>query len=415
MKLKIQELRRQREALRVQADQVALKAELSEEDKTGIRSLRSQYDDLGRQIEEFEFWEVEGTRSAQRVPSPTVLRGGRGDSEGNAWRAYLQNGDRGGLRHLMQEGEEGGRPQIVLPVPSQRETRALLEGRSLGEQRAVVDSSMNITTAADGGNLVPTTLVGQIALRKNERMLAERLGCQRVPGVGTTVEYPVEKADPEDMPTTAEQSDAHGNNYERGAFQTDKKQFTLIKKTRRVELTEEMLEDTGVDLMSFIADKIAREVARTHNGLLVAEVEANGTSLKSFASNSAIAAGELEGLLGNDTLGFYLEDAMDVHWVMRTSTHWGIKAILGDQRLYAGMESGLLGYDVFYSNKVDSIAAGGKSVLFGDWNALGYREAPELRFIQDPYTVDGMVILKYSFRTVYGVLQPGAIGYGAHP
>ena len=390
MKLKIQELRRQREALRVQADQVALKAELSEEDKTGIRSLRSQYDDLGRQIEEFEFWEVEGTRSAQRVPSPTVLRGGRGDSEGNAWRAYLQNGDRGGLRHLMQEGEEGGRPQIVLPVPSQRETRALLEGRSLGEQRAVVDSSMNITTAADGGNLVPTTLVGQIALRKNERMLAERLGCQRVPGVGTTVEYPV-------------------------AFQTDKKQFTLIKKTRRVELTEEMLEDTGVDLMSFIADKIAREVARTHNGLLVAEVEANGTSLKSFASNSAIAAGELEGLLGNDTLGFYLEDAMDVHWVMRTSTHWGIKAILGDQRLYAGMESGLLGYDVFYSNKVDSIAAGGKSVLFGDWNALGYREAPELRFIQDPYTVDGMVILKYSFRTVYGVLQPGAIGYGAHP
>ena len=36
----------------------------------------------------------------------------------------------------------------------------------------------------------------------------------------------------------------------------------------------------------------------THNSLLVAEVEANGTSLKSFTSNSAIAAGELEAIVG---------------------------------------------------------------------------------------------------------------------
>ena len=38
-----------------------------------------------------------------------------------------------------------------------------------------------------------------------------------------------------------------------------------------------------------------------------------------------------------------------------------------------------------------------------------------MRFIMDPYTVDGLVILKYSFRAVYGVLQAGAIGYGVHP
>jgi predicted phage gp36 major capsid-like protein len=74
-----------------------------------------------------------------------------------------------------------------------------------------------------------------------------------------------------------------------------------------------------------------------------------------------------------------------------------------------------LGYDVLYSNKVDAIGAAGKSVLFGDWNYMGYREAPDQRFIQDPYSVDGVTLLKYSFRTVYGILQAGAIGYGAHP
>ena len=409
MKLKLQELRRQREALRKQADEIAEKAELSAEDKTQIAALRTQYDDLGSQIDQFQFWEEERAKDAKPVQAPAVNRGARGDNEANAWRAYLRDGDRGGLRHLFQPGEDGAKPQMVLNVPSQRETRMMLE------ERAVTDSTMNITTAGDGKNLVPTTLIGQIALRKNERMLAERLGCRRVPGVGTTVNFPYESADPDDFGATSEQSDAHGNNYERGAFQTALKAFTLAKYTRKVELTEEMLEDNGVDLMSFIADKIAREMARTHNGLLVAEVEANGTSLKSFASNSAIAAGELEAILGNDTLGFYLEDAMDAHWVMRMSTHWAINAVTGDARFYAQQLAGLLGYDVVYSNKVDAIGASGKSVLFGDWNQMGYREAPELRFIQDPYTVDGMVVLKYSFRAVYGILQAGALGYGAHP
>jgi len=408
---KLIELRRQREELRKAADDIAQQETLTDEDVTKVKELRTEYETLGSQIEQFEFWEQEQSRGAKPAnQGPAHNKGPRGDSEANAWRAYLRDGDRGGLAHLFQPGEERGqKPQMVLNIPSQRETRMALEAR------AVTDSTMNITTAGDGANLVPTTLIGQIALRKNERMLAERLGCRRVPGIGTTVNFPYESADPDVFATTAEQGDAHSTNYERGAFQTALKAFTLVKKTRKVELTEEMLEDTGVDLMAFIADKIAREIASTHNTLLVAEVEASGTSLKSFASNSAIAAGELEALIGNDTLGFYLEDAMDVHWVMRSSTHWAINAITGNPRMYAGMEAGLLGHDVLYSNKVDAIGASGKSVLFGDWNYMGYREAPELRFIQDPYSVDGLVVLKYSFRAVYGILQAGAIGYGAHP
>ena len=79
----------------------------------------------------------------------------------------------------------------------------------------MTDSTMNITTAGDGKNLVPTTPIGQIALRKNELMLADRIGCRRVPGVGTTVNFPYESADPDAFAATSEQSDAHGNNYER--------------------------------------------------------------------------------------------------------------------------------------------------------------------------------------------------------
>lgn len=406
-------LRRQRAAVLDQADAVLTAAlgenrALNDDEQTKVAGLKRQADLIGEQAAMAEQIEAMRSQSAKPVQSAALNKGPRGDNEANAWKAWIAHGDRGGLRHLMQNDAETGSPQIVLNIPGQRETRMMIEQR-------VTDSTMNITTAGDGLNVVPTGLVGQIALRKNERMLAERLGCRRVPGVGTTVNYPYENADPDDFAATAEQSDAHGNNYERAAFTTALRAFTLAKYTRKVELTEEMLEDTGVDLTAYIADKIGREIARTHNGLLVANVEALGTKLKDFNSNAAIAAGELEGIIGNDTLGFYLEDASDVHWLMRSTTHWAINTITADARFYGATMDGLLGHDVMYSTKVDAIGASAKSVMFGDWNYMGYREAPELRFIQDPYSVDGLVVLKYSFRACYGLLQAGALGYGLHP
>lgn len=346
-----------------------------------------------------------GTQRAAQKPSgaPPVLKYGRGDSEEKAFRTWVTTGDRSGLAHLMRtDAESGNKPQIVLSVPTQRETRA------------VVDSTMNITTAADGANLVPTTLVAKVATRKNELMLAEVLGCRRVPGSGTTVNYPYEGADPEAFAATSEQSDAHGNNYERDAGNTLLKAFTLAKFTRKIELTEEIVEDEGAGMMDYIADRIGRQIAKTHNALLFAQA-ATGTSLKSFNSNAAIAAGEPEAVVGNDALGFYLDEARSVNWAMRSSTHWSIKAITGNSRLYGENSDGLLGYPVRYSNQVAAIGAAAKSVFFGNWDYMGYRESPELRFISDPYSVDGMVVLKYSFRAVYGILQAAAIGYGVHP
>lgn len=405
MKTNIMELRRQRVAVLDGAQAIMNKAAaenraLNEDEEKQVNDAKAQADALTRQEKLAE--SIDEMRGAVPAQAPMVNRGSLGDNEANAWKAFVRHGDSGGLRHLMQPGEESrGKADIVLSLPR--------------EARAVTDSTMNITTAGDGKNLVPTTLVNQIARRKHESMLAARLGCRRVPGVGTTVNFPYRNADPENFALTSEQSDAHGNNYERAAYTTALKAFTLVKLTRKIEFTEEMLEDTGVDLMGFISGEVGDEMARTHNEMLLTEVEANGTSFKSFASNAAIAAGELEAILGNDTLGFYLEDTANAHWVMRSSTHWAINAVTSDARFYAQQLTGLLGYDVMHSNKVDAIGAGGKSVMFGDWSYVGYREAPELRFIQDIYSVDGLIILKYSFRAVYGVLQAGAIGYGLHP
>lgn len=416
------ELRQRHAGLVKQAEELAKKAEAEDRDFTAEETRQydgwlAEAEGLRNRIGRLEKLDVAngfmadpagGQRGRQ---APAHNRTPLGDDETRALAHFVRTGDTGGVSHLLspEKEERTGKSQVELYVPTQ------------AEYRAAVDSTMNITTAADGGNLVPTGFSGRVAMRKNEMMLAQKLGCQLVPGQGTTVNFPVENADPEDFATTSEQADNHSNTYERDAGALANKAFTLVKKTRKIELTEELLEDNDVNLMEYIANRIARQMAGTHNTMLITEVAANGTAFKTYASATAIAAGEPEAIVFNDTLGYYLEDDPgSTAWVMRPTTFGNIASITGSDRLYAQTPGGsfqkeLLGYQVHYSNKVAATAASAKDVYFGDWYYVGYREAPQLRFIQDPYSVDGLVILKYSFRAVYGVLQAGAVGYGVHP
>jgi HK97 family phage major capsid protein len=288
-------------------------------------------------------------------------------------------------------------------------------------ERRAVDSTMNITTDADGGFGVPTGLAPKIAMRMNEKWLTPVLGCQKILGKGTTVNHVYENADPAVLATTSEQADdLSTNDYERDAMVLANKAFTLVKKTKKLNLTEELLEDEDVEIMDAISTWIGKNMALTHNTMLMAEVASNGTAFKTFASATVIAAGEPEDVVFNDTLGYYLDDGANASWVMRPSTLGEVASLTGNARLYAETPGGsfakeLLGYPVHYSNTAGLTAASAKSVYFGDWFNVGFRLGQTIKLITDPYSEDGVVVLKYSFRTVYGVLQAGAIGYGAHP
>ena len=383
------------------------------EEQQSYDDLLAEAESLRTRIERLEARPQPATPPAQgnsrQRQAPAQIRN-RGDSEVRALAAYVRDGDRGAVRDFMgtEEDERGRQVEAVtINIPTGLETRA------------VVDSIMNITTAADGGALVPTGFAGQVAARRNEVRLAEQLGVRMIPGVGTTVEYPYENADPVALAATAEQDDEHAQTYGRDTPVLATKQFTLAKKTKKIELTEELLDDEDAALMNFLADHMGRAMGITHNGLLLTEVAAYGTALKTFASASAIADGEPEDIVYNDTLGYYLDDGGAIHFVMRPSTFGSIKSLSGDARIYgdtaATVRRTLLEYPVSYSNQAAAIAASAKSVYFGNFYYVGMRESPALRIIRDPYSVDGLTILKYSFRACYGVLIAGAVGYGVHP
>lgn len=356
-------------------------------------------------------------RQTRTTPAAPAVVSQLGDSEERALAEFFRTGDSGGFSAEMR-GVDGQGAFVELSWSRDMEQRVR---EHVMERRAATDSTLNITTGDDGGDLVPTGFVPMIVARKNERMLANTLGVRRVPGRGTTVEFPFENANPEPFATTAEQADDHSVSYERDAPRFDKKAFTLVKKTKKLELTEELLDDEDASLLEFIANHIGRAIANTHNSMLLTEVAANGTALKTFASATAIADKELEDIVFNDTLSYYLDDASSPAWVSRPTTLGKVMQISGDPRIYAETPAGsrtrrsVLGYGWHYSNHATAVQASAKSVYFGDWNYVGFREAPALRFIRDPYSVDGLVILKYSFRAVYGVLIAGAIGYGQHP
>lgn len=363
--------------------------------------------------EERAKWQAEqkSLRRGSYTHAPAVTSGKKDDWH-HAFQNWIQTGDHSGLDsgdfEEVAVGERKGLESYTL-FPAEGAAKA-------SEQKASNATDMNIGTAADGGDFVPTGFYNQIIARRDETMLRDRLGCRLITGVGTTVDVPVDDEADGEFVSTSE-----ANTFDLDAPAVDKQSMTLVTYTKYTDVSYQLLDDTPAALEAFLADFVGRGLGKTHNNLLLTEVATDGTSLKSFDSASAIAAGEPEGIVSNNDLAPYLDDDASVSFVMRASTHWAIKSITGDFRMY-GSDQGqdgreLLGYPVRYSAKAAAPAANAKSVYFGNWYYVGYREAPGLTFIRDPYTVavKAQVRLLWHFRTVYKVLQAEAIGYAVHP
>ena len=287
-----------------------------------------------------------------------------------------------------------------------------------GAMKASNDTDMNVGDAADGGNSVPTGHFQNIIARRDESMLARQLGVTLIPGKGTTVNVPLDgEADGEFVVK------GEGTAFDRDAPNIGQAAMTLNKYTKKIELSVELLEDEDSRLLDFLANFVGRGMAKTHNDLLITEALANGTKTDDF-SQTAIAAGDLEQMVFDDDLSAYLDDSGSVGWIMKPSTYASVISIASSNtRFYhanvgdtASPRPTVLGYPVFFSNKISAIGSGNKSVIFGNMSQIGYREAPGLTFLRDPYSKagNGQVVLHYYFRTVYKVLQAEAVGYGQH-
>lgn len=289
---------------------------------------------------------------------------------------------------------------------------------ALGEFRAANDTIANEAAAADGLNAVPTGHYNQIIARRDESMLAQQLGVMRIPGTGLTVNVPVDGEADLAFAATLEQIDDYSKVYERDWPALGQVAMTLVKYTKKIALTEELLEDEDSNLLSFVSNFVGRSMASTHNSLLLTELRAGGTAGLTLDSASTIGATEIPELVYK-LAAEYADGAV---WVMARATEGLIRGLSGNAFIFnpnpAGSDRGrpeIWGFPVYNSTSASAIAASAKSLIFGNMGFVGMREGAGFSFLRDPYTTDGIVYLKYGFRAVYKVLQAEAVQYATHP
>lgn len=335
--------------------------------------------------------------SAPAIQVPAYNRLPRGDNHAEAFRHWALTGDKGGLEASQFNQIDG-----------------IGEGYTI--QAASNATDMNIGTAADGGNLVPTAFYNRIIERRDETSLAAKLPLLKVPvGPGNSFEIPVDdEADGEFVPVT------EANDSDDDAPAVGKKQGALVLYGKYVDVSYQLLRASAVDVENFMVNFVGRGYAKTLNSLLLTEVAANGTAFKTYASATAIAFGEPEDIVGNNDLADYMDDEAAVAWVMRSATHWDLKSLVGSDRQYSiNVDNGrtLLGYPVHYSQKAAATAASAKDIYFGNWRYVAHAEGNSLTFLRDPYTVaiKNQVRLLWHFEADFVVTQAEAIGYAVHP
>lgn len=323
--------------------------------------------------------EKEPPVNAVKASAPVVLKEPRGDTESNAWRAFVKSGD-------------------------------------LTAFKASNNTDMNIGTAADGGYTVPTGHYNGIIARRDESMLAPLLGVTRITGQGTTVNVPVDNEADGEFVATNEATD-----FDRDAPAISQVAMTLVKYTKTIELSDELLQDEDSNLMEFINNFIGRGLAKTHNSLLVTAAGAGGTAALALDSATVIGVSEIPELV------YLLPDPYQdsAKWLMRRAVEGEIRSLVSASDFqyvpkWMGTVTGrpeLWGYPVFNSEYAGATAASAKSLFFGDWSFMALREAPSMTVVRDPYSKarQGQVCLHYHFRAVYKVLQAEAIIYAAHP
>lgn len=328
------------------------------------------------------------------IQSPAVLKHEPGDSFAKSFKAWVQTEDPG----TFDNG-------VI------RNNRLTIKASN--------DTDMNIGTDADGGYAVPTGHFDQIIARRDQAGITPRLGLRNIVGVGTTVNVPLDNEADGEFVSTAE-----AGTFDRDAPALGTVAMTLVKYTKKIQLSYELMQDEASNIMGFLENWVGRGYAKTLDQLVLAEVASDGTEWDEFASATVIAVGEPENLVSNADLGGYLDDNDSVSFVMNHQVYWEIKSLrsanFNNYSNYPSMESHagpeLLGFPVHKSMKSGATAASTVSAYFGNWFYVGWRQSPSLTFLRNPYLLadSGQDVLHYYFRTDFEVLQAEAIGYGVH-
>jgi HK97 family phage major capsid protein len=205
----------------------------------------------------------------------------------------------------------------------------------------------------------------------------------------------------------------------------------VYKFTKLIKVSEELLEDDNSNLEAFLTNAIGRAVADTENyyaliGAGSTEPQGafvGGTAGLSFDSASAIGAAEIPELMGKLGSPYHNGAA----WVMDPATWFYLKGLVsssvftftsGVARMSGTVDGPTLeGYPVVLNSNVANITTSAKSLMFGNFNYMGFvtNRGLRIRRLNELYADTGQIGILATYRFGCAVLQAEAFQYATHP
>jgi HK97 family phage major capsid protein len=280
-------------------------------------------------------------------------------------------------------------PAAAAPT-TEDELRALGRGelRSVNVPADRRDLTKGTSTA--GGHTVPTTFFGQVWEHMIESSAILQAGATVInTASGENLEIPV---------TTAHSSGAlisEGGSLTESDPAFAKRTLGAYKYGLSIQVSSELVADTGFDLLGYLARQAGRAVG---NALGTDLVTGNASSKPSGIVQTAST-----GVTGGTTVSgaFTADNLIDLHfsviapyrastscaWIMRDATLASVRKLKDSQNQYLwqpGLQIGapdvLLGKPVYTDPNVAAVATSAKSVIFGDISAYYVRIAGGVRF-----------------------------------
>ena len=244
-------------------------------------------------------------------------------------------------------------------------------------------------TPTAGGNTVPTSFVNRLMEHLIETATVARVSTVITTDGGESLEWPV---------TTAHSSAAlitEGSTITESDPAFAKRTLGAYKYANLIQVSRELLSDTGVDIEGYLARQAGRAVG---NALGADLAVGNGSSKPSGIAQTATlgvtGANSVSGVFTADNLidlyfsviGPY-RDSSSAAWLMRDATLANVRKLkdttnqyLWQPSLQVGQPDTLLGKPVYTDPNIAAVAVSAKSVFFGDMSAYVTRLAGGVRF-----------------------------------
>jgi len=226
------------------------------------------------------------------------LKAPKGDDANTAMNHWIKTGDNGGLR----------------ANPAYKTDYNLLGG-----------------TQYQGQELVPTEIINRIWELRQPLSIARAAGAMVIPVGSRTAWVPVEKIAPEVWVVTAEEA-----SYDLPSAQPlDKKIVSIQKYTRTVNIAEELIEDSVVDIVPWWENYIARGLALTENQeFLIGDGTSNALGIHTVTTGhtAGVTAASATAVTGPEIIQLYYSLPAEyrggkVAWTMAPATEAAIRGL----------------------------------------------------------------------------------------